>query len=68
MAQAPPVPTYRELTEEEARELFDELARRYLNMSGAEFLRAWDAGEFAADLEEERPEFMAVAFHLPLAR
>ncbi len=66
MAQAPPVPMYRELTEEEARELFDEIARRSLNMTGEEFLRAWDAGQI--QLEPERPEVMEVVFHLPLVR
>lgn len=30
----------------EAREVFDYQARRLMGMSGEEFLRRWDAGEF----------------------
>jgi hypothetical protein len=36
----------RELTEEEGRRHFDEAARRELGISGEEFLRRWDAGEY----------------------
>jgi hypothetical protein len=36
----------RERSFEEGRELFDRQARLRLGMSGEEFLRAWDAGEF----------------------
>jgi hypothetical protein len=32
--------------EDEARELFDQTARRELGISGEEFLRRWDAGEY----------------------
>lgn len=66
VAQTTAVPTYRELTREEARDLFDELARHHLNMTGEEFLRAWDAGQI--QLEPERPAVMEVVFHLPLVR
>lgn len=34
------------LTEEEARALFDRRARKLLHISGEEFLRRWDAGEY----------------------
>ncbi|MBA2755086.1 MAG: hypothetical protein H0U40_11605 [Chloroflexia bacterium] len=34
-------------TTEEGRAIFDDQARRLMNMSGEEFLRRWDAGEFA---------------------
>ena len=34
------------LTPEEARELFDNRARMELGISGEEFLRRWDAGEY----------------------
>ena len=40
------VPKVRELSEDEARLEFDRQARRRLHMSGEEFLRRWDAGEF----------------------
>jgi hypothetical protein len=36
----------KELTEEEARAYFDAQARRLLGISGEEFLRRLDAGEF----------------------
>ena len=39
--------TLRELTPDEARVLLDRQARRYLGMSGEEFLRRYRAGEFA---------------------
>lgn len=38
-------PKPRRLTEDEAREMFDQRARELLGMSGAEFTRKWDAGE-----------------------
>ncbi|MBA2521395.1 MAG: hypothetical protein H0V24_17195 [Chloroflexia bacterium] len=34
------------LTVDEARAMFDRRARRELGISGEEFLRRWDAGEF----------------------
>lgn len=52
------------LTREQARQLFDEAARRYLNMSGNEFQQAWHRGEF--DDDPDRPEVMNVATLLPL--
>lgn len=35
------------LSDEEAHAAFDEAARRLVGMSGDEFIRRWDAGEFA---------------------
>lgn len=60
------LPPVRFLTQEEAREMFDQQARRELNMSGEEFLRAWNAGEF--DDDPDRPEVMRVVMLLPFAR
>lgn len=60
------VETSHELTQEEGRALLDEVAREYLGMSGDEFLRAWDAGEFDGDAD--RPEVMRVAMLIPLGR
>lgn len=37
---------YQILSPEESREVFDYQARKLVNMSGEEFLRRWDAGEF----------------------
>ncbi|MBI4491419.1 MAG: hypothetical protein HY690_01325 [Chloroflexi bacterium] len=55
-----------ELTADEARALLDRQARRYLGMSGSEFVRRWDAGEF--DGNPDRPEVMRVAMLLPFGR
>jgi len=40
------IPKVRELSPEESAAEFDRQARRRLHMSGEEFLRKWDAGEF----------------------
>jgi hypothetical protein len=70
-AEGPPrrrrrrLPEVRELTREEGQKLFDDLARRYMGMSGEEFLRAWDAGEIK---NPDRPEVMRVVFAIPFAR
>jgi hypothetical protein len=59
-----------EFTVEEARELFDQQARAYLDMSGEEFIRRWDAGEFddPDDRTKNGPEVMRIAMLLPLVR
>ena len=54
----------RELTPEEARALLDRQARRYLGMSGEEFVRRYRAGEFA---EVDTPDVSRVLMLLPLA-
>jgi hypothetical protein len=56
----------RELGTEQGRELLDRQARRYLGMSGEEFIAAWDAGEFNG--ESETPEVARVAMLLPFGR
>lgn len=56
----------REITRQEGTAIFDEVARRHLNMSGAEFLRKWDAKEFGDD--PDQPGVMDVAILLPLVR
>jgi hypothetical protein len=56
----------RALTEGEAREVLDRQARRYLDMSGEDFVAAWDAGRFRHD--DDRPEVVRVAMLLPLGR
>ncbi len=55
----------KELTPEESRELFNRQAERYLNMTGDEFVRAWDAGELDPD---SSPDVMRIAMLLPLVR
>ena len=54
-----------ELTREEGWQLLDREARRYLGMSAAEFLRAWDAHEFP---DPDVPEVLSVAMLIPFAR
>ena len=54
----------RVLTKEEGRALFDRQARSRINMSGEEFLRAWDAGEF----DEDPESVMFLAMLIPFAR
>lgn len=36
----------RELSEEEAREIFDRITQREMGMSGEEFLKRWHAGKY----------------------
>ena len=55
--------TIKELSLEEGRKLLDKQARRYLNMSGDDFIKKWEAGEF--DDNPDRPEVMEVAMLLP---
>jgi hypothetical protein len=56
----------RELTREEGLALLDREARRYLQMTAEEFIRAWEAGEF--DDDPDRPDVMYVAMLLPFAQ
>lgn len=50
-----PERTYRILTDEEGRALFDETARHLLGISGEEFARRYDAGYYddKPDMHEE---------------
>jgi hypothetical protein len=44
------------VTPEDGRRMYDEAVRKHMGMSGEEFLRRWDAGEFRdiADKEGHR--------------
>jgi len=53
------------LDEEESRRLFDEIAQRYLGISGQEFVRRWERGDYNDDYE--RPEVIRVAMLRALA-
>ncbi len=55
----------REVTLAEGREILDARARRYLQMSGEEFLDRWRRGEFR---DVDRPEVMRVVMALPFVR
>lgn len=60
----------RELSREDGQQLLDRQARRYLNMSGAEFIRRWDAGEYGDpdDRARNRPAVMRLGMLLPFVR
>ena len=65
MAVKEPKSRVHELTRDEGLEVFDKASRHYLGISAEEFLRRWDAGEFADD---DRTEVVSVWMMLPLAR
>ena len=62
---APPLQGVREVSPEEGAALLDRRARRYLGLSGQEFLRRWEAGDYAAD--PDQPGVIDVAMLLPFA-
>lgn len=57
-----------ELTERDAAELFDRICQREMGVSGAEFLRRWDAGDFAGVDVDAVPGLTDVVMALPLVR
>lgn len=59
-----PESTIHEFTVEEARELFDRMAQFNLGISGDEFMRGWDAGEYADRLEESDVIFTSMYMRL----
>jgi hypothetical protein len=58
--------TIKELSLEEGRKLLDKQARRYLNMSGDQFIQKWESGEF--DDDPDRPEIMRLVMLIPFAK
>lgn len=63
----PHTPIPQPVSEEEGLAMLDEQAHARLGISGEEFLRRWDAGEYAR-AEQDRPAVAAVAMLIPLAR
>jgi hypothetical protein len=62
-------PRWRILTMEEGRAYFDEASRNLLGISGEEFLRRWDAGEYRdAPDTPESSGIRSMAMLIPLAR
>lgn len=57
-----------ELTQEEDTELFDQVVRREMGISGPEFLQRWDAGEFEGVNYDDVPGLVTVYMYLPFAR
>ena len=58
--------TIKELTAEEGRDLLDAQSRKYLDMSGQEFLQKWESGKF--DDDQDRPEIMRLVMLIPFAK
>ena len=56
-----------EVDDQSAWSIFDAAARRHLQMSGDEFLKAWDEGKFGPDPDAHRG-VMDVAILIPLVR
>lgn len=59
------------LPPEESRWLFDQHARRLVGMSGEEFLRRWDAGEYQGrnlDEDQETRKISFLAMLIPFGR
>lgn len=54
------------LTREQARDRFDEQARRRLGISGEEFLRRWDAGYYKDP--DSDPNVISMVMLVPLVR
>lgn len=53
----------------EGRAFFDQQARALMHMSGEEFLRRWDAGDFAASVDDPaQPELLHLAMLIPFGR
>ena len=63
-------PRPREISRQEGRKLLDRQAERYLGISGDEFLKRWDAGEYGDpdDRTENPPEVTRLAMLLPFVR
>ncbi|MGH2560293.1 MAG: hypothetical protein ACRDJH_14615 [Thermomicrobiales bacterium] len=53
---------------EEGRQMFDEAAREWVGMSGEEFIRRWEAGEFAEIPDDEaHRRYVDLVLMIPLA-
>lgn len=54
-----------ELTPKQGKQLLDERARQYLNISGDEFIRRWDMQEFE---DPDDPRVVRLALLIPFVR
>jgi hypothetical protein len=52
----------------ESADMFDQIARKYMGISGTEFLNRWDTGEFENINWDDVPGLAEVATALPFAR
>jgi hypothetical protein len=54
---------------EEGRRMFDEVARQWTGLSGEEFIRRWEAGEYADMVEsEDNRHVVELVLMIPFAR
>jgi hypothetical protein len=67
--ESPAIPEGRYVTPDEGRAIFDAEARRVMGMSGEEFIRRWEAGEYneIADTAGNL-HIMDLAMLIPLVR
>lgn len=56
----------KDLTSEEGRDLFDRKAKQYLGVSGEEFIRGLQAGEYGDP--DDDPRVMRLVMLLPFAK
>ena len=57
-----------ELSEDDGVKAFDAVARREMGISGSEFLRRWDAGEWTDKDFDDVPGLVDVWMSLPMVR
>lgn len=60
------VDNVRIIDQKEGRDILDEAARKYLGISAEEFLKRWDAGEYAG--HADTPDVMRVVSLIHFAR
>lgn len=56
------------LSDPEAQDMFDRICQREMQITGGEFLRRWDAGEYDTSDVDSVPGLADVAMALPLVR
>jgi hypothetical protein len=66
MTSDPKATKVKNLSETKAKEFFDRQARRYLGISGREFVRKWDRKEFNGKMDS--PAVVRLSVLLPFAR
>lgn len=57
-----------ELSQQEAEEAFDAVARREMGISGEEFLRRWDAGDYEGQRMDDVEGLVATWMAIGLVR
>lgn len=62
------LPPVKELSRDEDRDLFDRQTREWLGISGEEFIRLYDAGEFTTEQLDYDNRIIALAMKIPFVR